>query len=144
MKSSFGLTHIGGGGSIVGGKISTSNRKVQYGSRDLQLSWYLPCLLTTGRVLQFQTPQHSALFSEGWGDPFLKPFFQPLEDYLTNAEDPEQESEYLEQFLDSEQLNQRTNDDKTILLDISNGTTIKVQRTSVQNVFPKDTLKKLI
>ena len=32
--------------------------------------------------------------------------------------------------------------DKTILLDISNGTTIKVQRTSVQNVFPKDTLKK--
>ena len=40
MKSSFGLTHIGGGGSIVGGKISTSNRKVQYGSRDLQLSWY--------------------------------------------------------------------------------------------------------
>ena len=40
MKSSFGLTYIGGGGSIVGGKISTSNRKVQYGSRDLQLSWY--------------------------------------------------------------------------------------------------------
>jgi len=34
--------------------------------------------------------------------------------------------------------------DKTILLDISNGTTIKVQRSSVQNVFPKDTLKKLI
>ena len=34
--------------------------------------------------------------------------------------------------------------EKTILLDISNGTTIKVQRTSVQNVFPKDTLKKLI
>jgi serine/threonine protein phosphatase PrpC len=50
----------------------------------------------------------------GW-KPY-KPFFQPLEDYLTNAEDPEQESEYLEQFLDSEQLNQRTNDDKTILL----------------------------
>ena len=43
-------------------------------------------------------------------------FFQPLEDYLTNTKDPEQESEYLEQFLDSEQLNQRTNDDKTILL----------------------------
>ena len=40
MKSSFGLTYIGGGGIIVGGKISTSNRKVQYGSRDLQLSWY--------------------------------------------------------------------------------------------------------
>ena len=40
MKSSFGLTYIGGGGSIVGGKISTSNRKVQSGSRDLQLSWY--------------------------------------------------------------------------------------------------------
>ena len=40
MKSSFGLTYIGGGGSIVGGKISTSNRKVQYGSPDLQLSWY--------------------------------------------------------------------------------------------------------
>ena len=40
MKSSFGLTYIGGGGRIVGGKISTSNRKVQYASRDLQLSWY--------------------------------------------------------------------------------------------------------
>lgn len=40
MKSSFGLTYIGGDGSSVGGKISTSNRKVQYGSRDLQLSWY--------------------------------------------------------------------------------------------------------
>ena len=40
MKSSFGLTYIGGGGSIVGGKISTSNRKDQYASRDLQLSWY--------------------------------------------------------------------------------------------------------
>ena len=34
--------------------------------------------------------------------------------------------------------------DKTILLDISDGTKIKIQRTSVQNVFPKDTLKKLI
>ncbi len=50
----------------------------------------------------------------GW-KPY-RPFFQPLEDYLTNTEDPEQESEYLEQFLDSEQLNKRTKDDKTILL----------------------------
>lgn len=40
MKSSFGLTYIGCGGSIVDRKTSTSNRKVQYGSRDLQLSWY--------------------------------------------------------------------------------------------------------
>ena len=40
MKSSSGLTYIGGGGSIADGKTSTSNRKVQYGSRDLQLSWY--------------------------------------------------------------------------------------------------------
>ncbi len=45
-----------------------------------------------------------------------RPFFEPLEDYLTNTEDPEQESESLERFLNSERLNKRTNDDKTILL----------------------------
>jgi serine/threonine protein phosphatase PrpC len=45
-----------------------------------------------------------------------RPFFEPLEDYLTNTEDPEKESESLERFLNSERLNKRTNDDKTILL----------------------------
>ncbi len=44
------------------------------------------------------------------------PFFQPFEDYLTETPDPEQNPDYLEQFLTSERLNARTTDDKTMLL----------------------------
>ncbi|MEB3228919.1 MAG: PP2C family serine/threonine-protein phosphatase [Synechocystis sp.] len=44
------------------------------------------------------------------------PFFQPLEIYLQETPDPEQEPDYLENFLTSERLNQRTQDDKTLLL----------------------------
>lgn len=44
------------------------------------------------------------------------PFFKPLEDYLHETIDPEQEPEYLDQFLSSERLNERTQDDKTLLL----------------------------
>jgi len=47
--------------------------------------------------------------------PFI-PFFQSLEDYLQEKSDPEQEDEYLTRFLDSERLNARTDDDKTLLL----------------------------
>ena len=44
------------------------------------------------------------------------PFFQPLEEYLRETSDPEQKDEYLKSFLDSDRLNARTDDDKTLLL----------------------------
>lgn len=44
------------------------------------------------------------------------PFFQPLEEYLRETSAPEQEDEYLRSFLDSDRLNARTDDDKTLLL----------------------------
>jgi serine/threonine protein phosphatase PrpC len=44
------------------------------------------------------------------------PFFKPLEEYLREINDPEQEDEYLMSFLDSDRLNTRTDDDKTLLL----------------------------
>ena len=44
------------------------------------------------------------------------PFFQPLEAFLRETQDPEANPDYLEQFLHSERLNQRTQDDKTLLL----------------------------
>lgn len=46
----------------------------------------------------------------------FSPFFQPLEEYLREISDPEQEDEYLMRFLDSDRLNDRTDDDKTLLL----------------------------
>lgn len=47
--------------------------------------------------------------------PFL-PFFKPLEEYLWETHHPEQEDEYIKNFLNSERLNARTDDDKTLLL----------------------------
>jgi hypothetical protein len=47
--------------------------------------------------------------------PFI-PFFQPLEEYLRETSNPEQEDEYLISFLESDRLNARTDDDKTLLL----------------------------
>ena len=44
------------------------------------------------------------------------PFFQPLEDYLRQVIHPEREDKYLMSFLDSDRLNARTDDDKTLLL----------------------------
>lgn len=44
-----------------------------------------------------------------------KPFFQPFEEYMETIPDPEQETD-IEDFLNSEQVNRRTNDDKTLLL----------------------------
>ena len=44
------------------------------------------------------------------------PFFKPLETYLEKTENPEQNQEYLQNFLYSERLNTRTDDDKTLLL----------------------------
>lgn len=44
------------------------------------------------------------------------PFFQPLEEYLRETSNPENEDEYLMNFLNSERLNARTDDDKTLLL----------------------------
>ncbi len=44
------------------------------------------------------------------------PFFQPLEEYMRELGNPEQSDEYLMSFLDSDRLNARTDDDKTLLL----------------------------
>lgn len=47
--------------------------------------------------------------------PFF-PFFKPLEEYLYETSDPEHEDDYIESFLNSERLNAKTDDDKTLLL----------------------------
>lgn len=44
------------------------------------------------------------------------PFFQPLEQYLRETNNLEESDEYLMSFLNSERLNARTDDDKTLLL----------------------------
>ncbi|MGL5804678.1 MAG: PP2C family serine/threonine-protein phosphatase [Xenococcaceae cyanobacterium] len=44
------------------------------------------------------------------------PFFQPLEEYLRESDRLEEEDEYLMDFLNSDRLNARTDDDKTLLL----------------------------
>jgi hypothetical protein len=44
------------------------------------------------------------------------PFFKPLEEYLAETAQPEQEDDYLISFLTSDRLNDRTDDDKTLLL----------------------------
>ena len=44
------------------------------------------------------------------------PFFEPLENFLTVANNLSQEELYLKNFLSSERLNARTSDDKTLLL----------------------------
>ncbi len=46
----------------------------------------------------------------------FSPFFQPLEMFLAETEEPEANANYLEDFLHSERLNQKTQDDKTLLL----------------------------
>lgn len=46
----------------------------------------------------------------------FSPFFRPLEQYMFQTEEPEKEDEYIINFLKSERLNLRTNDDKTLLL----------------------------
>lgn len=43
------------------------------------------------------------------------PFFKPLEEYLHDSVNPK-EDKYLTEFLNSERLNSRTDDDKTLLL----------------------------
>jgi hypothetical protein len=44
------------------------------------------------------------------------PFFNPLEQYLRETDNLEKSDEYLMSFLNSERLNARTDDDKTLLL----------------------------
>lgn len=55
-----------------------------------------------------------ALRVRDW-EPFA-PFFNPLSEYLKETPNPEEDKAYLESFLDSERLNQKTHDDKTLLL----------------------------
>ena len=44
------------------------------------------------------------------------PFFKPLEEYLQETGKPEIDDKYIVDFLNSERLNSRTDDDKTLLL----------------------------
>lgn len=44
------------------------------------------------------------------------PFFKPLEEYLQETAHPEEEDQYVKDFLNSKRLNSRTDDDKTLLL----------------------------
>ncbi|MEH2059844.1 MAG: PP2C family serine/threonine-protein phosphatase [Nostoc sp.] len=46
----------------------------------------------------------------------FSPFFKPLEEYLHEPVSEEEEDKYLTEFLNSERLNSRTDDDKTLLL----------------------------
>lgn len=55
-----------------------------------------------------------ALRLKDWA-PFA-PFFSPLEEYLKETPDPEADDTYLISFLSSERLNQKTDDDKTLVL----------------------------
>ncbi len=45
-----------------------------------------------------------------------QPFFEPLKQYMHGISIPEKEDDYLNDFLNYEPLNARTNDDKTLLL----------------------------
>ncbi|TVQ24713.1 MAG: protein phosphatase 2C domain-containing protein [Leptolyngbya sp. DLM2.Bin15] len=75
------------------------------------------------RVLA-ETPVFVCLASDGLERVALRvrdwlpypPFFQPLEEYLSETDAAEPPPDYLEAFLASAQLNARTSDDKTLLL----------------------------
>jgi hypothetical protein len=56
-----------------------------------------------------------AIVTRANSTPFV-PFFQPLEKYIQETSNPEQEDEYILRFLNSERLNARTDDDKTLFL----------------------------
>jgi Protein phosphatase 2C len=60
-----------------------------------------------------------AIRSQDWTP--HNPFFYPLEDYMRLIPEPEQEDGYLIDFLNSERLNMRTDDDKTLLLCLRKG-----------------------
>jgi len=44
------------------------------------------------------------------------PFFNPLEEYMRETAETDEDNQYIIDFLNSERLNARTNDDKTLLL----------------------------
>jgi len=60
------------------------------------------------------------------------PFFDPLKEYMRETNNPEKESDYLDNFLNSDQLNARTNDDKTLLLCLYQSKD-QVQQTDFKN-----------
>jgi len=49
----------------------------------------------------------------------FSPFFSPLEQYLRETVDPDLNDQYIVDFLNSDRLNARTDDDKTLLIAIS-------------------------
>jgi hypothetical protein len=58
--------------------------------------------------------EHVALHLRSWTA--HSPFFKPFEEYLIETSEPEQHDRYLVDFLASDRLNSRTDDDKTLLL----------------------------
>ncbi|MGI0484755.1 PP2C family serine/threonine-protein phosphatase [Pantanalinema rosaneae CENA516] len=61
------------------------------------------------------------------------PFFQPLEEYMQETADPNQEDDYLVAFLESDRLNQRTDDDKTVLLCLYDHSQAHVDESTIHN-----------
>ena len=75
------------------------------------------------KVLQ-QTPEFICAATDGLEGVAIRqsdwtphpPFFQPFDEYLAETPEPEEAPTYLEPFLTSDRLNERTTDDKTMLL----------------------------
>ena len=61
------------------------------------------------------------------------PFFKPLKEYMYETPNPKAEHKYLDEFLNSDQLNARTNDDKTLLLCLYQSKD-QVQHTDLQSL----------
>jgi len=79
---------------------------------DLQIDWFN------------KAPQFIAVATDGLEEVALNlgnwtahsPFFQPFEEFMKTTENPEDHGTDLEDFLNSDRLNDRTDDDKTLLL----------------------------
>lgn len=71
-----------------------------------------------------QAPQFIAVSTDGLEEVALNlgswtahgPFFQPFDEFMKTTADPEAQGTDLEDFLNSDRLNERTDDDKTLLL----------------------------
>lgn len=87
--------------------VTTSNALEDMQVKVLALESYFICASTDGLekvAIQYKNCQ-----------PFTA-FFSPLEEYLKETLLPEEDDQYIQDFLNSERLNTRTYDDKTLLL----------------------------
>ncbi|MBF2055955.1 MAG: protein phosphatase 2C domain-containing protein [Cyanobacterium sp. T60_A2020_053] len=86
--------------------VTSSNAVAEMQVKILETKPYFLCASTDGLekvAIQYKNKQ-----------PFL-PFFNPLEEYLRETTETDQDN-YIQDFLNSERLNARTTDDKTLLL----------------------------